>query len=278
MLSSYETTPPSVPVIERHNGQMPARSLRARLSPARLPRLSPWSVAVPVIALLAGLLFAITSNTAGGIDLRSDRVRLEQVIRDRVRGIEALEQQRKTLQDEVDVFTEQLAEHDSVSAALTDQTAHAEQAAGLSAVRGPAVQVTLTDAPLGPDGELPAGARPDDVVIHQSDVEGVVNAMWSAGAEAVMIQGQRIIMTSSVRCVGNTLLLGGKVYSPPFVIVAIGDQDAIEQSLQDSPGVQLFLEAVDAFGLGYEVEPVDELTVPAYDGTIGVSHATAVRE
>lgn len=256
---------------------MPAGSLRARLSPSRLPRTSPWSVAVPVIALLAGLMFAISSSTAGGSDLRSDRVRLEQVIRERVRSIGVLEQQRKSLQGEVDVLTETLAAHDSGSAALAEPTAQAEQAAGLSAVRGPAVRVTLTDAPLGPDGELPAGARPDDVVIHQSDVEGVVNAMWAAGADAVMIQGQRIIMTTSVRCVGNTLLLAGKVYSPPFVIVAIGDQDAIELALQDSPGVQLFLEAVDAFGLGYDVEKVEQVTVPAYDGAIGVSHATAVR-
>ncbi|WP_106850566.1 DUF881 domain-containing protein [Blastococcus sp. Marseille-P5729] len=257
---------------------MARRSLRERLLQRRLPRPSAWSVAVPVIALVSGLLFAISSSTADGTDLRSDRVRIEQVIRDRVRSIDGLEQQRKTLQTEIDVLTQTLTEHDGGLAALAEQTSDAERAAGFSPVRGPAVRVTLTDAPLGPDGELPAGARPDDVVIHQSDVQGVVNAMWVAGADAVMIQGQRIITTSSVLCVGNTLLLGGKVYSPPFVIVAIGDHDAIQQALQDSPGVQLFLDAVEAFGLGYEVEALQEVTIPAYDGTIGISHATAVRE
>ncbi len=278
MFSSYQTTLPRVPVINGHNGQMARRSLRERLLQRRLPRPSAWSVAVPVIALVSGLLFAISSSTADGTDLRSDRVRIEQVIRDRVRSIDGLEQQRKTLQTEIDVLTQTLTEHDGGLAALAEQTSDAERAAGFSPVRGPAVRVTLTDAPLGPDGELPAGARPDDVVIHQSDVQGVVNAMWVAGADAVMIQGQRIITTSSVLCVGNTLLLGGKVYSPPFVIVAIGDHDAIQQALQDSPGVQLFLDAVEAFGLGYEVEALQEVTIPAYDGTIGISHATAVRE
>jgi uncharacterized protein YlxW (UPF0749 family) len=75
--------------------------------------------------------------------------------------------------------------------------------------------------------------------------------------------------------VGNTLLLGGRVYSPPFVIVGLGDQDAIEQALKKAPGVQLFLDAVQAFGLGYDVKRLDDVTFPAYRGGLGVSHAKA---
>ena len=67
---------------------------------------------------------------------------------------------------------------------------------------------------------MPAGADPDDYVIHQQDVQSVVNALWAGGAEAMMLQDQRVISTSAVRCVGNTLILQGRVYSPPYVITA----------------------------------------------------------
>ena len=62
-------------------------------------------------------------------------------------------------------------------------------------------------------------------------MQAVVNALWAGGAEAMMIQDQRIISTSAVRCVGNTLILQGRVYSPPYRIRAIGDPDALRRTL-----------------------------------------------
>ncbi|EUA56665.1 hypothetical protein I553_8717 [Mycobacterium xenopi 4042] len=52
-------------------------------------------------------------------------------------------------------------------------------------------------------------------MVHQQDIEAVLNALWSAGAEAIQMQDQRIIATSAPRCVGNTLLLNGRTYSRP---------------------------------------------------------------
>jgi uncharacterized protein YlxW (UPF0749 family) len=230
-------------------------------------------VLTPVIALLAGLLFAVSSQTARGSDLRSDREEITQVIYNRVLDIQVLDQERKQLAAQVEALSAAAAQSDATVASIEQQAADAATYAGLTPIQGPGVRVTLTDGPLGPNGELPPGARPDDVIIHQSDVQGILNAMWSAGADGIMVQGHRIIGTSAVRCVGNTLLLRGKTYSPPFVIVAIGDQDAIETALQEAPGVELFLDAVTAFGLGYDVETLDQLTLPAYDGPLGVTHA-----
>ena len=65
----------------------------------------------------------------------------------------------------------------------------------------------------------------------------MVNALWAGGAEAMMLMDQRVISTSAVRCVGNTLILQGRVYSPPYVITAIGDQDGMKQALDQSPEV-----------------------------------------
>ena len=97
----------------------------------------------------------------------------------------------------------------------------------------------------------------------------MVNALWAGGAEAMMLQDQRVISTSAVRCVGNTLILQGRVYSPPYVITAIGDRrgGCARRSTAD-PAVEIYRQYVDAVGLGYEVEDqAGRATFPAYTGS-----------
>jgi uncharacterized protein YlxW (UPF0749 family) len=96
----------------------------------------------------------------------------------------------------------------------------------------------------------------------------VVNALWAGGAEAMMIMDQRVLTTSAVRCIGNTLLLQGRTYSPPFVVTAIGDAAAMSAALDVEPGVQLLLQYVDKYQLGYEVKVSDSVQLPAYDGPV----------
>jgi uncharacterized protein YlxW (UPF0749 family) len=103
----------------------------------------------------------------------------------------------------------------------------------------------------------------------------VVNALWAGGAEAMTIMDVRVVSTSAVRCVGNTLLLDGRVYSPPFVVAAIGDPDALQRALDASEGVQLFRVAAANYGLGYDVKVEADLMVPAYNGSIGLRSARA---
>jgi uncharacterized protein YlxW (UPF0749 family) len=109
--------------------------------------------------------------------------------------------------------------------------------------------------------------------VHQSDLQAVVNALWAGGAEAMTIAGQRVIATSAVRCVGNTLLLNGEVFSPPFRVAAIGPSATMLKTLASSPGVKLFREAAEFYGLGYTVGRQGRLELPAYTGSITLSYA-----
>src|SRR5919202_1899509 len=143
----------------------------------------------------------------------------------------------------------------------------------LVGLTGPGVEITLNDAPSRPDGTLPPDARPDDLVIHQSDVQAVVNAVWAARADGVAVMDQRLIATSAVRCVGNVLLLRGRTYSPPFVITAVGDAAAVRAQLAASPQVELLQQAVEAFGLTFTVRQRGSITVPAYDGPLDMQYA-----
>jgi len=236
-----------------------------------------WSLLVPAVTLAAGVLFATSAGTADGTDLRSGRrVRLEQLIADQNTAVREAETRAAALRREVEDATRAAAAGDRGATTEQQRVDALRRPAGLDAVRGPAVTVGMDDAPRRPDGALPAGATADDVVVHQDDVQAVVNALWAGGAEAMTIMGQRVIATSAVRCVGNTLLLHGRTYSPEFVITAVGDPDRLRDALDASDGVRAFREAADEFGLGYRVvRPPGEVTLPAYTGPVSLQHARA---
>lgn len=234
-----------------------------------------WSALVPVIALAAGLLFATSSTTARGTNLRSEAVDMPDVIRERTLENERSGEEVESLRGDVDRLTreaapgsQQLRDLDRSSRARADD-------AGLTAVKGPSVTVALDDAHLGSD-EIPEGFGVNDVVVHQQDVQGVVNALWRGGAEAMQIMDQRVISTSAVRCVGNTLILQGRVYSPPFTITAVGDPEELRAALDDDKAVQVYRQYVDAVGLGYDVSTEEETTLPAFTGRTRLEHARAL--
>jgi uncharacterized protein YlxW (UPF0749 family) len=236
-----------------------------------------WSALVPAIAALAGLLFTTSARTAAGTNLRDDRrPELTKLIGERRARVEQQAAVAADLRAEIDRTMARRAGSDSQIAEQALRAAQSRAGAGFTALHGPGLVVRLDDAPRRPGGALPPGARPDDVVVHQQDVQSAVNALWAGGAEAMVIMGIRVISTSAVRCVGNTLLLHGRVFSPPFEIKAIGDPDRMRAALEVNPGVRAFRDAAEVFGLGYSVAQHSDIVAPAYAGSVTLEHATAL--
>lgn len=251
---------------------MEQRETRVALPGSRGGRRRPsrGGALVTCTAAAAGLLFATSHTTAQGTDLRAGR-RLqlgELVSRERAQVAEQ-ERASATLRSQVAAATARAAVGNAGVAREQARGDALRTAAGTAAVRGPALTVALDDAPQG----TPAPS-PDDLVVHQQDVQAVVNALWAGGAEAMTLMGQRVISTSAVRCVGNTLILHGQVYGPPFTVTAIGDRSAMRTALSLEPGVELYLRYVARFGLAYDVTAPDDVTLPAYDGSIDLRSVT----
>jgi uncharacterized protein YlxW (UPF0749 family) len=227
------------------------------------------------VALAAGLLFATSGRTAEGTDLRGGEVvALSGVIQQRNTSIARQQQELADLQAQVQRLTQQAASRDGAVAAAQARGDAGALSAGLVRLTGPGVEITLDDAPTRSDGVLPAGATPDDLVIHQSDVQAVVNALWASGADGVAVMGKRLVATSAVRCVGNVLLLQGRTYSPPFVVTAIGNGAAVRAQLAASREVAILQQAVDAYGLTFSVRDRASVTLPPYDGSLSMTYAT----
>src|SRR5690606_22501919 len=102
----------------------------------------------------------------------------------------------------------------------------------------------------------------------------VINALWAGGAEAMTLQGERVTATSAFRCSGNILLLHGKVFSPPYVIEAVGDPERLRASLDADPGVAIYQQYVDWVALGWSVKEAGTPGLPAYTGSAALRHAT----
>nr|WP_206442103.1 DUF881 domain-containing protein [Streptomyces boncukensis] len=223
---------------------------------------------------LAGLIFWVSFNTAQGTNIRTDdsMLRLSDLIQERSRKNADLDRSTAALRRQVD---ELAGAEDGGGAGQRRRLADLEKGVGTRKLTGDGLTVTLDDAPTDATARIPGvpDPEPNDLVIHQQDLQAVVNALWRGGARGVKVMDQRLISTSAVRCVGNTLILQGRVYSPPYKVTAVGDPGKLRKTLDAAPAVKNYLEYVDAYGLGWKVERRKAVTLPGYSGTVDLRHA-----
>ncbi|MEV3907761.1 MULTISPECIES: DUF881 domain-containing protein [Streptomyces] len=254
-----------------------ADSPQSGSSPVRRRGFRPVRVLTVAVFALAGLIFFTSFNTAKGTNIRTDAsmLKLSDLIQERSHNNGQLDESNGSLRRDV----EALAERDDGSTKAEDaKLAALEDRAGTQKIKGKAVTVTLDDAPPNATAKLPGypEPQPDYLVIHQQDLQAVVNALWKGGAQGVKVMDQRLISTSAVRCVGNTLILQGRVYSPPYKIQAVGDPEKLKQALADSKAIQNYMVYVNVYGLGWNVADDGTVTLPGYSGTVDLQYAKPV--
>ncbi|MGW7464953.1 DUF881 domain-containing protein [Streptomyces xantholiticus] len=236
----------------------------------------PVRLLTAAVFALAGLIFVTSFNTAKGTDLRTDDslLKLSDLIKQRSDKNGELEESTSAVRSDVDA----LAQRDDGSTQAEDAKLKAlQRSAGTDPLKGSALTVTLNDAP--PDARAAPGypePQANDLVIHQQDLQAVVNALWQGGAKGIRVMDQRLISTSAVRCVGNTLILQGRVYSPPYKVTAVGDQEKLKKALAESPAIQNYQLYVEAYGLGWQVDENETVTLPGYSGTVDLHYAKPV--
>ena len=237
----------------------------------------PVRVLTVAVFALAGLIFFTSFNTAKGTNIRTDTslLKLSDLIQERSRKNGELDESNGSLRRDVESFAER---DDGSTKAEDEKLAGLEKSAGTQKVKGEAITVTLNDAPPDATAKLPGypEPQPDYLVIHQQDLQAVVNALWQGGAKGIKVMDQRLISTSAVRCVGNTLILQGRVYSPPYKIQAVGDPGKIQKALSASKAIQNYMVYVNVYGLGWKVTQDGTVTLPGYSGTVDLHYAQPV--
>ncbi|MFG2465288.1 DUF881 domain-containing protein [Streptomyces canus] len=254
-----------------------ADSPQSGSSPVRRRGFRPVRVLTVAVFALAGLIFFTSFNTAKGTNIRTDAslLKLSDLIQERSHNNGELDESNGSLRRDVEALAER---DDGSTRAEDDKLAALEDRAGTQKIKGKAVTVTLDDAPPNATAKLPGypEPQPDYLVIHQQDLQAVVNALWKGGARGIKVMDQRLISTSAVRCVGNTLILQGRVYSPPYKIQAVGDPGKLKQALADSKAIQNYMVYVNVYGLGWNVADDGTVTLPGYSGTVDLQYAKPV--
>ncbi len=247
--------------------------LRARSAQRRRASQRTWSarLATAAVLVVTGLLVVVSATHARGIDLRPGRnTDLVSLVQSESHRNTQLTAEVTRLRAEVDRLA---AAEGSTDSSLAGKLAEQSELVGLTPVVGPSVTVTLTDAPESVAGD---GVDQDLLVVHQQDIQSVANELWRGGAEAMTIQGQRVIATTGIKCVGNTVVLHGVPYAPPYRISAIGDPAKLQAALESSEYIRIYRQYVDAFHLGYEVTTSARSTFPGYQGSIDLRYASAL--
>lgn len=190
--------------------------------------------------------------------------------------IQRLEQEQAQLKQTIKDSRERLAvlgrnttaadaQHSSLSAELERQ----KVLAGVVPLTGHGVRVTLDDSATT---SIPVDADLSDYIVHEYQLRDVLNLLWASGAEAVSLNDERIVATTSVYCVGSTILVNNTRLSPPFVFQAIGDPAALESAIDGQSNLSALKARVKTYGIQLTVSRQSVVDVPAYTGSFEVKH------
>ena len=235
-----------------------------------------WRIATPAVVVVSGLLFAVSASNSEGTDLRPGRYRdLASVVDGEARAYDTLATRVSDLTAEVDSLSA------SVGSREVDRIGRRadalEDPAGLVPRSGPGVSVVLSDASTEVvDRAGEAGITDfNKLVVHQQDIQAVVNAMWQGGATAVTVQGQRVVSTTGIKCEGNAVQLQGIPYAQPYRVEAVGDPEDLLGAIDTDAYLLGYREdaANPDVAVGWDLQLEADVVAPAYDGLLDITYA-----
>jgi uncharacterized protein YlxW (UPF0749 family) len=230
------------------------------------------NVSILLVGLTLGLLLSLAwwpaaRTSAGPSGEQSTKVLL---------SIQRLEAEQQELKAVLADLRQELTDRQRAAAAQTnrlqvlrDELDRQRLLAGLVPVQGLGVLVTLDDSAV----EIPLDADPNAYIIHEYDLRDIVNLLWMAGSEAIAINDERLVSTSSVYCVGSTVMVNNTRLSPPYLIRAIGNPRVQQDYLRNPSYLKGLREKQRLYGLRFEVESATALRLAAYNGGFLIQQA-----
>ncbi|BEU87015.1 DUF881 domain-containing protein [Selenomonas sp. TAMA-11512] len=219
-------------------------------------------ISIICVSMVLGFMIAVQFRATE--DLRSSVA--NQRVETLVERLLQTEDERDRLQEELKAMKEK--ERDGQAPAMDPEIL---MKGGFTPLVGTGVTVTLDDS----KATSKAGENPNLYIIHDDDILRVINELRAAGAEAVSINGQRLVGTSEIRCAGPTLSVNNVRSAAPFVIKAIGNSEDLEKSIKMRGGVE---DTLKVWGIRVSVEKEKEVNIPAYTGAAAFKYAKQGKE
>jgi uncharacterized protein YlxW (UPF0749 family) len=232
------------------------------------------SIGLLVVGLALGLLLAFQWNAAPRSRLEDasyGRDRTSLTISRLEAEQQALKQQVSDLRASLDAAQSSKAQSAELLKDLSQELARNKMLAGLAALRGNGVELTLNDSNRR---VVPSVVNPETYLVHDYDIRDVVNLLWAAGSEAISINDERIVATTSIYCVGATIMVNDTRMSPPYHIRAIGPAERQGQLLKNPLFLSDLRNRVASYGLEFKIAQMGEILIPAYEGSFGAVYAS----
>ena len=174
----------------------------------------------------------------------------------------------ETKEEELNELRDSLSSKDNNYSGLSNKLYNYNLLLGSTELVGKGIIITLEDG----DSSIIKGFA-SDYIVHDGDILEIINSLKNAGAEAISVNGQRIINTTAITCAGNVILINGEKIAAPFVIRAIGSPLSLYSSLKIPGG---YLERVEEGGVQVKIEQVDKETIviPKYEGVYKFKYAS----
>jgi uncharacterized protein YlxW (UPF0749 family) len=244
--------------------------------PHERPPRSLWRFGTPLVVLACGALFVTSAANSEGTDLRPGRYTdLSSLVATENQEYEELQARVQNLTGDVERLTDQVGTEEVRR--IHERVDELRAPAGFTPVVGPGVTITLSDAPADVINSSSRDIK--QLVVHQQDIQAVVNAMWTGGAEAVTIQGKRVITSTGIKCEGNAVMIQGVAYPQPYVISAIGDPQRLQDAIADDDYLEIYRRASELpdVSVGWDLEEEERLEMPAFDGVSPLTYAEPIR-
>lgn len=215
-----------------------------------------------LIGVITGVLLSQQYRVTQDIE-KTEAVRKTEELANQLTEIQKV---RDALFDNVTKMRSQLEMLSVSEPQLMEELRYASTLAGINELTGKGVEVTLNDSAK----IVEIGNNPNSYLVHDEDILKVVNELKAAGAEAISINGERLVAGSEILCTGPTIRVNRRLLAAPFVIKAIGDPEKMENSLKIKGGI---VEILQFYGLQVSVKKLPKVTIPAYKGDVGFNYA-----
>ncbi len=235
-----------------------------------------WNILfLTAMAVLLGWMIVTTvrANNAQRAQAENSNQELIAYIEKQESESAALEQQIISVRDSIDAIHAQYAESESLLNVLNNSLAQLNLLAGYAVVTGPGIVITLDDNSVGAElakKNNPVAYNAENYIVHDKDLLYLIKAL--ADADAISINGIRIVDSSSIRCVGSVIMVNSSRVAPPYEILAIGNGDALMELLNNSSRY---------IALVYKEIPITavksaQITIPAYTGAYSTNYINLV--
>lgn len=227
-------------------------------------------IMIALVLFIFSFIIAAQLNTVGNTDIISTGMREAELLAELQKAnnkYETLKQEYEESQAIVEEYKSSASSNDALIASMKTSLEHSKLLAGLTKVKGQGVVVIMQDS-TDINMSIEAG------LVHDTDIMSIVNELRAAGAEAISVNGERILSTTAIRCVGPTIQINGTKVASPFHIKAIGNAKYLESALNIKGGV---VDSLKAYGIQVEITTDEGIIIDKYDETLILEYASEVK-